>query len=130
MARNRKRPRRSESRPAPQPGDSWLRIKNPYPPIAQFSEDEIEARRLQMVANGQTRMVDFAMRYAGLGHVIVLSYDPEGDKVFARLDGGSNTYDRVINLERAIAMDPSRTPHSFSTRECIRRIIADEPIEV
>ncbi|MGE4660142.1 MAG: trimethylamine methyltransferase family protein, partial [Arenicellales bacterium] len=46
MARNRRSSRRGEARPSIQPGDSWLRIKNPYPPIAQFSEDELEAIHL------------------------------------------------------------------------------------
>ncbi|HCX87017.1 MAG TPA: methyltransferase [Gammaproteobacteria bacterium] len=46
MARERRRSRRGESRPSLQPGKAWLRIKNPYPPIAQFSDDEIEAIHL------------------------------------------------------------------------------------
>jgi trimethylamine---corrinoid protein Co-methyltransferase len=46
MTRDRRRPRRSESRPSIQPGEAWRRIKNPYPPIAQFNEDELEAIHL------------------------------------------------------------------------------------
>ena len=43
MAQQRRRSRRDDrSRPAPQ-AESWLRLKNPYPPIAQFSDDHIEA---------------------------------------------------------------------------------------
>jgi len=46
MTRDRRRPRRSESRPSIQPSEAWRRIKNPYPPIAQFNEDELEAIHL------------------------------------------------------------------------------------
>ena len=43
MSRQRKRSRRdNKARPAPQ-SQSWLRLKNPYPPIEQFSEDQLEA---------------------------------------------------------------------------------------
>ena len=46
MTRERRRSGRTTSRSTHQPGKSWLRIKNPYPPIAQFSEDELEAIHL------------------------------------------------------------------------------------
>ena len=46
MTRERRRSDRTASRSTHQPSKSWLRIKNPYPPIAQFSEDELEAIHL------------------------------------------------------------------------------------
>jgi len=46
MTREHRRSRRGEARPVIQPGEAWLRIKNPYPPIAQFSDDELEAIHL------------------------------------------------------------------------------------
>lgn len=39
-------------------------------------------------------VVDFAIRYAGMGHVVVCSYDPRDGKIFFRRDGGSNGYER------------------------------------
>ena len=46
MTRERRRSDRTASRSTHQSSKSWLRIKNPYPPIAQFSEDELEAIHL------------------------------------------------------------------------------------
>lgn len=42
LATDRVKGRRNKERTAPA-APRWLRIKNPYPPIAQFSEDQIEA---------------------------------------------------------------------------------------
>ena len=50
---------------------------------------------------GQSRAVDFALTYAGLGHYTVCSYDPVGELVYDRMDGGSNGYDRMTNFAHA-----------------------------
>ena len=45
------------------------------------------------VENSQTRAIDFAIAYAGMGHVVVCSYDPQLSKIYYRHDGGSNGYE-------------------------------------
>lgn len=45
------------------------------------------------VAKSQHRAIDFAIAYAGMGHVVVCSYDPESSKIYYRHDGGSNGYE-------------------------------------
>ena len=45
------------------------------------------------VENSQSRAIDFAIAYAGMGHVVVCSYDPETSKIYYRHDGGSNGYE-------------------------------------
>ncbi len=47
---------------------------------------------------GQTRVVDFAYTYAGMGHVNVYFYDPLTDTIKIRLDGGSNGHERAHNF--------------------------------
>jgi len=85
-----------------------------YPPNVEFttpngwvylSEEEIAHRNLQMKDVGQTRIVDFAYTYAGMGHITVLSYDPVTRHVFTSMDGGSNGYDREYNHKARIALD-------------------------
>lgn len=41
--------------------------------------------------------IDVGSIYHGLGHYVVLSYDPHLDKFFFRMDGGSNEYERCDN---------------------------------
>lgn len=68
-------------------------------------EEEIARRNLQMKDVGQTRIVDLAYTYAGMGHITVLSYDPVTRHVFTSMDGGSNGYDREYNHKARVAMD-------------------------
>lgn len=70
-----------------------------------LSEKEIVRRWEARRAAGQTRAVDVAVRYAGMGWVRVLAYDPTGDQVFVEWDGGSNGLDREHNLARRNAED-------------------------
>jgi len=39
--------------------------------------------------------IDIATKYAGMGHILVLSYQPSTEMFFFRSDGGSNGYDRM-----------------------------------
>lgn len=50
-------------------------------------------------ADGQSRVVDFAIKYGGMGHCVVCAYDPEDGRIFYRHDGGSNGWDREANYE-------------------------------
>lgn len=71
-----------------------------------LSEDEAKRRWEATVAEvGQTRMVDLAIAYAGMGHVTVLSYDPITGNVFTGLDGGANGWDRLANRKARLGRD-------------------------
>ena len=70
-----------------------------------LSESEIRERHDLFVQDGQARCVDIAFRYAGMGHVRVLAYDPVSEHVFEQVDGGANGYDRVANRRKRIETD-------------------------
>lgn len=69
-----------------------------------LSEREIMTRMIAMQEEGQTRFVDIAISYAGMGHVHVLSYVEDLKSVFTSMDGGANGWDRQANHERRMAM--------------------------
>ena len=73
--------------------------------VVFLSEDEILARKAAHEAEGQARMVDLAVAYAGMGHVHVISYDPVTGSFFRGLDGGSNGWDRAANHRDRLARD-------------------------
>lgn len=52
--------------------------------------------------NGQKQIFDICYRYAGLGHITVLSCDLKDHCLFLRPDGGSNGYDREANFKKLI----------------------------
>lgn len=54
-----------------------------------FTLKEIEKR-----INTYNNFFDIALKYAGMGHVLVLSYHPNSGKFFVRHDGGANGYER------------------------------------
>ena len=54
----------------------------------------------------QRRAVDFGMIYAGMGHVVVASYDPVSDKIYYRHSGGSNGYEQDENFNFAVKYKP------------------------
>jgi len=74
-----------------------------------LSEREIMTRRAAMQEEGQTRFVDIAISYAGLGHVHVLSYVEDLDSVFTSMDGGANGWERQANHERRMALSVEST---------------------
>jgi len=51
-------------------------------------------REIQKRKNNYNHFYDVALKYAGMGHVIVLSYHPNTKKFFVRHDGGANGYER------------------------------------
>ena len=57
-----------------------------------------------MTDTGQNRLVDLAISYAGMGHVLVLSYDPVSQHVFTTFDGGPNGFDRQYNHEARVRL--------------------------
>ena len=46
------------------------------------------------------RFIDFALRYAGMGHVEVFFVDKRNGTVYSRGDGGSNGWDRMNNVKK------------------------------
>ena len=54
------------------------------------------------LSRNQDKLFDIAYKYNGMGHVKVLSCDLQNHLLFYRDDGGSNDYDRELNLEQAI----------------------------
>lgn len=55
------------------------------------------------------RLVDIGLVYAGMGHVRVVSYDPETKGVLTSIDGGANGFDRMDNHKRRVRMTVTTT---------------------
>lgn len=70
-----------------------------------LSEREIVKRRTALLDAGQSRLVDIGITYEGLGHVSVVSYDPESECVLESLDGGANGWDRQHNHAARTRLD-------------------------
>jgi hypothetical protein len=87
-----------------------------------MSEQEILTRRDAMLTAGQPRLVDFAFTYKGMGHVLVVSYDPVSSQVLTGIDGGANAFDRQHNYEtrirRCVASAP-KMPFARWWDECM-----------
>lgn len=71
-----------------------------------FPLNKIYDRRLQMLTDGQTRVIDFGLLYAGMGHVIIAAFDVKDKMIFYRHDGGSNGWDRAENAKYAKDFNP------------------------
>ena len=71
-----------------------------------LSLNKIKSLYNMYLEKGQRRAVDFGMIYAGMGHVIVVSYDPVTDKIYYRHSGGANGYERDDNFNFAIKYIP------------------------
>lgn len=54
------------------------------------------------------RFVDFALAYAGMGHVHVYFADVQTGLVYRRVDGGSNSWDRAINARAHLEYEPNQ----------------------
>ena len=57
----------------------------------------------------QTKIIDFAVIYGGMGHCIVCSYVPKFDKIYFRHDGGSNGYERDDHFNFACNYNPKES---------------------
>ena len=66
-----------------------------------FSLNKLIERKKICEENNQNRMIDFALVYGGMGHVVVCSIDPQDAKIFYRHDGGSNGWERAERWEKA-----------------------------
>lgn len=58
----------------------------------------LKLSKIEQFKNQYPTFIDVAVKYGGMGHVIVVAvYDL---KVFLRIDGGSNGYDRASNKKK------------------------------
>ena len=71
--------------------------------------DAVEARVSLYEQHGQPRIADLAFRYAGMGHVEVLTLDRITGGVFMRNDGGVNNWERTAGWRRALELRPTHT---------------------
>ena len=71
-----------------------------------LSLNKIKSLYEMYLRKGQRRAVDFGMIYAGMGHVVVASYDPVTDKIYYRHSGGANGYERDDNFNFAVKYVP------------------------
>lgn len=104
-----------EKRPVGAPLPEMLRlVYERYDNDTEFSapgnwifmcEQEIAERVREMIMAGQTRVVDLAVQYVGMGHLRVLAYDPQEQKVFVTIDGGANAYDSQDNHDKRIKLN-------------------------
>ena len=67
-----------------------------------MSLDEALERYKVICDKGQTNVFDIGYKYAGMGYVDMLSCDLTNHLLFYRVDGGSNDYDRLYNLNELI----------------------------
>ncbi len=67
-----------------------------------FKLDQISERKYNY-----DNFFDIGLQYAGMGHVLVLSYYPSNKKFFIRMDGGSNGYEREANYNYYKSYDPT-----------------------
>jgi hypothetical protein len=74
-----------------------------YGPWTIMSIDEALQRYKELCRRGQTQVFDIGYKYGGMGYIDVLSCDLTSHLLFYRVDGGSNDYDRLYNLNKLIS---------------------------
>ena len=79
-----------------------------------MSLDEVCERYGRRAHGPGGHMVDFALAYAGMGHVRVASYDPTADCVHYRMDGGSNALDAAVGARVSDDAPPHPISHWFT----------------
>ena len=73
-----------------------------YGPWTIMSVDEALQRYKELTRRGQTNVFDIGYKYGGMGYIEMLSCDLTSHLLFYRVDGGSNDYDRLYNLNKLI----------------------------
>jgi hypothetical protein len=61
-----------------------------FGPWTLFSLNKVQEHYNILLEKNQNRAIDFSIIYAGLGHCIIVSYDPELNKIYYRAGGGSD----------------------------------------
>tara|TARA_B100000674_G_C37949854_1_gene966713 strand:- start:984 stop:1658 length:675 start_codon:yes stop_codon:yes gene_type:complete len=77
--------------------------------------------------------LDIGMKYAGMGHVLILSYEPYVQQFFFRNDGGSNGYDCEANYKFYSNFKPlsdmnKHEPHFIYKKYTIHKLYSWENI--
>ena len=67
-----------------------------------MSVDEALQRYKELTRQGQNNVFDIGYKYGGMGYIDVLSCDLTSHLLFYRVDGGSNDYDRLYNLNQLV----------------------------
>lgn len=67
-----------------------------------MSLDEALKRYEELCKQGQNNVFDIGYRYLGMGHIEMISCDLQSHLLFYRPDGGSNSWDRINNLNELI----------------------------
>lgn len=75
----------------------WLILGNVNDEIKTPEFTIMDLKKIESQKDTYSGFIDIGVRYAGMGHVIVLSLDMESGKLFLRMDGGSNGFDREDN---------------------------------
>ena len=78
-----------------------------FGPWTLFSLNKVQEHYNILLEKNQNRAIDFSIIYAGLGHCIIVSYDPELNKIYYRADGGSDGWAREINFKSACEFIPT-----------------------
>ena len=73
-----------------------------YGPWTIMSVDEALQRYKELTHQGQSNVFDIGYKYGGMGYIDVLSCDLTSNLLFYRVDGGSNDYDRLYNLNQLV----------------------------
>jgi hypothetical protein len=74
-----------------------------YGPWTIMSIEEALTRYKNLCNQGQTNVFTIGYKYGGMGYIDVLSCDLTSHLLFYRVDGGSNDYDRLYNLNKLIS---------------------------
>lgn len=76
--------------------------------------------------NNYTHIYDIALKYMGLGHVLVISYHLESERFIFRMDGGSNGWDREANYQRYKNFNLTNQDQNYSDEENPTEYIIDK----
>ncbi len=78
-----------------------------------LSLNQVLERFSELQLKNQDRVFDIAIRYAGMGHIDVLSCDLQTHKLFIRNDGGANGWEREFHYRELLTLDPSIKPQMY-----------------
>lgn len=81
--------------------------------------DDMLRERTDAMSKGQTRVLDFAYEYLGMGHVRVHFVDTATGFAHTRRDGGSNAHERENNYQKMLELSPGDVPRSQLLSEII-----------
>lgn len=73
------------------------------------------------LGRSQSRAADFAFIYAGMGHAVVCAYDSDLGRIYYRVDGGANDWDRQHNRDRNLGFTPTHA-NSHDVRDWFTRV--------